>query len=65
MAGLDLSLRKTFRAGSRTFTPRLDIYNATNQSTVTARINQLGPTYGRISGIQRARLIKVGVNVEF
>lgn len=65
VAGLDLSLRKTFRAGSRTFTPRLDIYNATNQSTVTARINQLGPTYGRISGIQRARLIKVGVNVEF
>lgn len=65
VAGLDLSLRKTFRAGSRTLTPRIDIFNATNESTVTAQITQLGPTYGRISGIQRARLIKVGVNLEF
>jgi hypothetical protein len=65
VTGLDLSFRKTFRAGTRTIAPRLDIFNATNDSTVTARITQLGPTYGRISGIQRARLIKVGVNLEF
>jgi hypothetical protein len=65
VAGLDLSFRKTFRAGNRTFAPRIDIFNATNESTVTARITQLGPTYGRISGIQRARLIKVGLNMEF
>lgn len=65
VAGLDLSFRKTFRAGSRTISPRIDIFNATNESTVTARITQLGSTYGRVSGIQRARLIKVGLNVEF
>ena len=65
VAGLDLSFRKTFRAGNRTISPRIDIFNATNESTVTARITQLGPTYGNISGIQRARLIKVGLNVEF
>jgi hypothetical protein len=65
VAGLDLSFRKTFRAGSRTISPRIDIFNATNEATVTSRIAQLGPTYGRISGIQRARLIKVGLNVEF
>jgi hypothetical protein len=65
VAGLDLSFRKTFRAGSRTFAPRIDIFNATNESTVLARISQLGSTYGRVSGIQRARLIKLGLNVEF
>jgi hypothetical protein len=65
VAGLDLSFRKTFRAGNRTLAPRIDIFNATNESTVLARIAQLGPTYGRISGIQRARLIKLGLNVEF
>ncbi|HUP38856.1 MAG TPA: TonB-dependent receptor [Vicinamibacterales bacterium] len=65
VAGLDLSFRKTFRAGSRTFAPRIDIFNATNESTITARVTQLGPTYGRVSGIQRARLIKLGLNVEF
>lgn len=64
VAGLDLSFRKTFRVGTRTFAPRLDIFNATNESTVLSRIIQLGPTYGRISGIQRARLMKVGLNVE-
>jgi hypothetical protein len=65
VAGLDLSFRRRFTLGTRSFTPRLDIFNATNESTVTAQITQLGPTYNRISGIQRGRLIKVGVNVEF
>jgi hypothetical protein len=27
------------------------------------QITQLGPTYGRVSNIQRGRLIKVGFNV--
>jgi hypothetical protein len=62
---LDLSLRKTFRLGARTIVPRIDIFNATNEATVTDRVAQLGPTYGRIAGIQQARLIKVGLNVEF
>ena len=35
VAGLDLSFRKTFRAGNRTLAPRIDIFNATNESTVT------------------------------
>jgi hypothetical protein len=65
VSGLDLSFRKSFKFGGRTFAPRLDIFNATNETTVTARITQLGPTYQRISGIQRARLIKVGLNLEF
>jgi hypothetical protein len=64
-AQLDLSLRKAFRFGSRSLVPRLDIFNSTNQSTVNAVVTQLGPTYGRISGIQQARLIKIGVSVEF
>jgi hypothetical protein len=62
---LDLSIRKVFRLGGKTLTPRMDIFNATNQSTITAQVTQLGPTYHRISGIQRAALIKVGMNVEF
>ena len=65
VAGLDLSFRRIFRFGTRTFAPRLDIFNATNQSTVLSRITQLGPTYERIAGIQRARLMKVGLNIEF
>jgi hypothetical protein len=62
---LDLSLRKAFRFGGRTFAPRLDIFNATNESTITSWVTQLGPTYQRPSLIQRARLIKVGFAIEF
>ena len=61
----DMSLRKVFRVGSRTISPRLDIFNATNESTISAWITQLGPTYHRPSTIQRACLMKVGVNIEF
>ena len=65
MAGLDLSFRRSFRFGKRTIAPRLDIFNATNEATVTARITQLGPSYSDLSGIQRGRLIKLGLNLEF
>jgi hypothetical protein len=62
---LDMSLRKAFRFGNRTIAPRIDIFNATNESTISAWVTQLGPTYHRPSTIQRARLIKVGLNIEF
>ena len=45
--------------------PRFDAYNLTNSATILGRITQLGPTYGRASSIQRGRLIKLGMSVEF
>lgn len=33
--------------------------------TRLSRVTQLGPTYGRVSGIQRGRLIKLGASIEF
>jgi hypothetical protein len=62
---LDLSIRKVYRVGTKTISPRLDIFNATNESTISAWITQLGPTYHRPSTIQRACLMKVGLNIEF
>jgi hypothetical protein len=65
VSGLDLSFRRAFQVGRSRIVPRMDIFNATNEATVSARITQLGPTYERISAIQRGRLIKLGVNLEF
>ena len=65
LAQLDLSLRKTWRMSGRTFEPRIDFFNLTNQATITSRVTQFGPNYGRASAIQRGRLIKLGVSVEF
>ena len=62
---LDVSLRKAVRAAGFRFEPRIDFFNLANAATVLGRITQLGPTYGRVSTIQRGRLIKLGVNLEF
>lgn len=62
---LDLSLRKPLRMGNRSFEPRFDVYNLTNEATVTNWLTQLGSTYHRASTIQAGRMIKVGFNFEF
>jgi len=65
VSSLDLSVRKRWKVSGKTIEPRLDLYNVTNESSILGRITQLGPTYGRVSSIQRGRLIKLGMSVEF
>jgi hypothetical protein len=43
----------------------VDFYNLTDAATILGRITQLGPTYGRVNSIQRGRLIKLGVSIDF
>jgi hypothetical protein len=63
---IDISLRRNFSVQGRyAVEPVLDIFNLTNGAAIRARTTQLGPTYGRVSDIQRARLVKIGVNVKF
>jgi outer membrane receptor protein involved in Fe transport len=65
VSSLDVSLRKTFRINGKSLEPRIDFYNLTNNAAILGQITQLGPTYLRVSNIQRGRLIKVGLSVEF
>jgi hypothetical protein len=65
VSSVDVSVRKGFKVQQVRLEPRIDFYNLTNAASVIGRITQLGPTYGRISNIQRGALIKAGVNVEF
>ena len=62
---MDLSLKRTFRFSNRSIEPALDIFNVGNINTVTSRSTQLGPAYGRVSGIIRGRMAKFGLNVRF
>ncbi len=62
---IDLSVKRPFKRGIVSVEPRLDIYNLTNAATILGRITQLGPTYGRVNSIQKGRLIKLGLNVDF
>jgi hypothetical protein len=62
---LDMSFRKVFRAGGKVYQPRLDIYNLANSATIIARSTVLGSSYGAVNGIQRGRLIKLGMHVDW
>ena len=61
----DLSVRKAFRSGKASIEPVMDLFNLGNVGTITSRATQLGPTYHRVTGILRARMVKFGVNVNF
>ena len=50
--------------GQQHIAPRLDIFNATNEATVTAR-RSARSLLSNLSGIRRGRLIKLGVNLDF
>ena len=66
VAQLDLNIRKAITlAGGKRLTPRLELFNATNESTITAWVTQLGPTYHRPSLIQHGRLVKFEIGYEF
>lgn len=62
---LDVSIKRTWRRSRMMVEPVVDIYNAGNAATILSRITQLGPTYGTAASIQRGRLIRAGVNVNF
>jgi len=64
-SSVDASVRKQLRVAGLRIEPRMDLYNLFNTSTILSRVTQLGPTYGRVSGIQRGRLIKLGASIEF
>jgi hypothetical protein len=62
---LDMSFRKVFRMNGKVYQPRVDLYNLANSSTIIARSSVLGPSYGAVNGIQRGRLIKIGMHVDW
>jgi hypothetical protein len=62
---LDASFRKAFRSGSMVLQPRVDLYNLANSATVTARVATLGSSYDAANSIQRGRLIKFGMSLDF
>ena len=62
---LDMSFRKVFRSGGTMLQPRVDLYNMMNSATVISRVTTLGGSYGAVSNIQRGRLIKLGMHVDW
>lgn len=62
---VDISIRRAFSSGRYQFTPILDIFNLTNGSAVSSRVSSLGSSYHLVRNIQRGRLIKFGLLMDF
>ena len=66
IAQLDLTVRKAVRmSNGRVLTPRMEVFNATNESSITAWVTQLGPTYHRPSSIQHGRVWRFEIAYDF
>jgi hypothetical protein len=62
---VDVNFRKRFTRGGVTWEPRMDIHNLLNASTVTDRIQQLGPAYHNVIALLGSRMIKLGANLSW
>lgn len=62
---VDLGFSRAFRFGSRSITPKVDIFNIGNASTVSTYTPNVGPTYLRPTDILSPRIIRVGFAIDF
>ncbi len=62
---LNLRLSKIFKMQKMRFQVNVDLYNATNASTVQLVNQQYGPTWLQPTQIMPARLFKIGVQLDF
>ena len=63
---LDLRLGRRFSLGrGLTVEPLLEVYNVLNENASVTEVEQVGPALGRISRNLDARLVRLGVKVQF
>jgi hypothetical protein len=62
---LDLRFSRSFRLGTRSITPQVDIFNIANAATVVNQNAALGNTYLAASEIVAPRIIRVGFSLDF
>jgi hypothetical protein len=61
----DIALFRDFQAGRFRVSPELNLFNITNQNTVSAINTSSGANYGRISNYLSPRIARVAIRVSF
>ena len=61
----DLRLAKTIRAGKVEIEPSVDVFNVFNSNAITSQVTTIGPSLLRPSGINNARVLRLGARVKF
>jgi hypothetical protein len=62
---LDVNVKKTFRAGRKTFTGQVDFFNALNGNAIFARNNNVGATLGQVQTILQGRMMRLAFQMKF
>jgi len=62
---LDVNVKKNFRAGRKTFSGQVDLFNALNGNAVFARNNAVGTSLGQVQTILQGRLVRVAFQMRF
>jgi len=62
---LDLRFAKTIKSARVEIEPSADLFNVFNSNAVTSRVTTLGASLLRPSGIDNARVLRLGVRVKF
>ena len=62
---LDFSVSREFRVRALRIRPQLDLFNALNASPVVAQVTAFGSSLGRPNRVLDARLVRLGMQVDF
>ncbi len=62
---LDLNFKKNFRAGRKTFSGQVDLFNALNGNTIFGRNNAVGGSLGDVTTILQGRLVRLAFQMRF
>ncbi len=62
---LDMNIGKTFRMANMTVAPQVELFNIFNANAVATQVNTFGASLGRPLTVLPARLVRVGLQVNF
>ena len=62
---IDLNVKKNFRAGRKTFSAQVDLFNALNGNTIFARQSAVGNSLGDVTTILQGRLVRLAFQMKY
>jgi hypothetical protein len=62
---LDLNFKKNFRAGRKTYSGQVDLFNALNGNAIFARNNSIGNSLGQVQSILQGRIVRLAFQMKF
>jgi len=62
---VDMTFKKNFRAGRKTYSGQIDMFNALNANAIFARNSAVGNSLGNVTTILQGRLIRLAFQMKF